>query len=233
MLIVVLKTILLFPYLLYKYFKDKSQRGIHLYGTYGYYGLAGAGKTYAMSRRLRELRQKYGDRIYIMTNYFYDDQDFEFTSWRDLLKEYDKPLVCAWDELPNEFNSRDFKDFPVALFSELTQLRKGNGIQILYSCQRWYMADKNFRMTSFGCYDCKTILGNLTYTRLYDPIDYDNLCSNSDYEKRRKIRPKMTESFLQTEDIRNCYDSYKRLESSKNKEYMDRTEIGEIYKLAE
>lgn len=68
---------------------------------------------------------------------------------------------------------------------------------------------------------------------MYDPIDYDNLCSNSDYEKRRKIHPIKTDSFLQTEELRNCYDSYKMLESAKSKDYMDRQEQQQIYKLGE
>ena len=233
MILVILKTIILFPYLVYKAIKDRRNRGIHLYGIYGYFGLPGKGKTIAMSKQLNDYREKYGDSIYIMTNYCYNGEDFPFTSWKDLLKDYDKPLVVAWDEVQNEFNSRDFKDFPIQLLTKLTQVRKGNGIQILYTSQRWHFVDKNFRSLSFGCYECNTLLGNMTYIRLYDPVDYDNLCSNSDYEKRRKIHPKFTKSFLQNEDLRNCYDSYKMLESAKAKQYMDRSEVAQIYKLGE
>lgn len=233
MLLVILKTIVLFPYLLVKSIIDKKKQGIHLYGIYGYFGLPGKGKTIAMSKHLRDYRKKYGDSIYIMTNYCFEDEDFPFTSWKDLLKDYDKPLVVAWDEVQNEFNSRDFKDFPISLLTKLTQVRKGNGIQILYTSQRWHFVDKNFRSLSFGCYECNTLLGNITYTRLYDPVDYDNLCSNSDYDKRRKIHPKMTTSFVQTEKLRNCYDSYKMLESAKSKQYMDRVELAQVYKMGE
>lgn len=233
MLLIVLKFIVLLPYLLVRHIIDKRKRGIHLYGIYGYFGLPGKGKTIAMSKELKDLRKRYGDNIYIMTNYCYNDQDFEFTTWKDLLKDYDKPLVVAWDEVQNEFNSRDFKDFPISLLTKLTQVRKGNGIQILYTSQRWHFVDKNFRSLSFGCYDCNTLLGNMTTLRLYDPIDYDELCSNSDYEKRRKIRPKFSKSFLQNEDLRNCYDSYKMLESAKSKQYMDREEQAKIYRLGE
>lgn len=230
MLIVILKFIILLPYLLFKKIKDTKDMGIHLYGIYGFFGLPGKGKTMAMCEKLQTYRKQYGDKIYIMTNFCYENQDFEFTSWQDLLKEYDKPLVVAWDEVQNEFNSRDFKNFPIALLTLLTQVRKKNGIQILYTAQRWHFVDKNFRSLSFGCYECNTILGNLSYTRLYDPVDYDNLCSQSDYEKRRKIKPLFTRSFLQTKDLRNCYNSYKMLESAKSKEYMDREEI---YRLGE
>ena len=230
MILLILKAIILLPYLLIKKIFDKRNMGIHLYGIYGYFGLPGKGKTMAMSHQLKKLRDKYGDSIYIMTNYCYNDQDFEFNSWKDLLREYDKPLVVAWDEVQNEFNSRDFKSFPISLLTLLTQVRKKNGIQILYTAQRWHFVDKNFRSLSFGCYECGTILGNLSYTRLYDPVDYDNLCSQSDYDKRRRIHPKITESFLQTKELRNCYDSYRMLESAKSKDYLDREEV---YKLGE
>lgn len=225
MLLLILKALLLSPYLIIKYILDKRAMGVHLYGIYGFFGLAGKGKTIAMTHYLEEKRKEYGDKIYIATNYFYEGQDFPLNSWKDLLKDYDKPLLVAYDELPNEFNSREFKSFPIALMTLLTQVRKKNGIQLLYSAQRWHFVDKNFRSLSFGCYECGTILGNLSYYRYYDPIDYDNLCSQSDYDKRMKIHPKFTRSYLQTKKLRNSYDSYKMLESAKSKEYMDREEI--------
>lgn len=229
----VLKIIVLLPYLLFRKIKDNKDKGIHLYGIYGYFGLPGKGKTMAMCNELKRLRKVYGDNIYIMTNFCYTDEDFSFIGWKDLIRDYDKPLVCAWDEVQNEFNSRDFKTFPITLLTLLTQVRKKNGIKILYTAQRWHFVDKNFRSLSFGCYECTTVLGSFTITRLYDPIDYDNLCSNSDYDKRRKIHPIKTESFIQTDALRNSYDSYKMLETAKSKEYMDRTETAQIYKLAE
>lgn len=233
MLYLILKVIVLFPYLVFKSIKDKKNSDIHLFGIYGFFGLPGKGKTMAMCKELKRLRECYGDKIYIMSNFCYEDEDFAFIGWRDLLKEYDKPLVVAWDEVQNEFNSRDFKSFPISLLTLLTQVRKKNGIQILYTAQRWHFVDKNFRSLSFGCYECNTILGCFTITRLYDPIDYDNLCSNSDYDKRRRIHPIKTDSFIQSDELRHCYDSYKMLETAKSKEYMERNEVSEIYRLNE
>lgn len=124
MLYVILKMIVLLPYLLLKSFKDKKERGVHLYGIYGYYGLPGKGKTMAMCNELKRLRKLYGDQIYIMTNFCYKDEDFAFESWKDLLKPYDKPLVCAWDEIQNEMNARSWSTFPPSLLTLLTQVRK-------------------------------------------------------------------------------------------------------------
>lgn len=225
MLIILLKCLLLFPLLLILNIIENKNKPIHLFGIYGFFGLPGKGKTMCMSKYLNDMRKKYGNDIYIMTNYFYDKQDFEFTSWKDLLKEYDKPLIVAWDEVQNEFNSRDFKTFPIALLTLLTQVRKKNGIQILYTAQRWHFVDKNFRSLSFGCYECNTFMGRYTFAKMYDPVDYDNLCSQSDYDKRRKIKPIKYMDFLQTNALRNCYDSYKMLESAKAKDYMDRQEL--------
>lgn len=228
MLLVYLKCFFLLPYLIFMKIKEEKDRPVHLYGIYGFFGLPGKGKTMAMSKYLNDMREKYGDKIYIMTNYFYKGQDFPFTSWKDLLKPYDKPLIVAWDEVQNEFNSRDFKSFPIALLTLLTQVRKKNGIQVLYTAQRWHFVDKNFRSLSFGCYECNTFLGRYTFAKMYDPVDYDNLCSQSDYDKRRRIKPLKVMDFLQTEELRNCYDSYKMLESAKSKEYMSREEIATL-----
>lgn len=233
MLYVILKTIVLLPYLLYRYIKDKKGRGIHLYGIYGYFGLPGKGKTMAMCNELKRLRKLYGDQIYITTNFGFKGEDFPLTHWKDLLKKYDKPLVVGYDEIQNEFASRQYKDFPMTLFGLMTQVRKDNGIQILYTAQRWHFVDKNWRSLTFGCHECSTIFGCFTMTRMYGPVDYDNLCSQSDYEKRRRIHAIKTDSFIQTEELRNCYDSYKMLESAKNKEYMDREEASKVYVLGE
>lgn len=216
------------PYFLYRYFRDLKSQQLRLYGIYGYFGLPGKGKTMTMCYELQRLRKKYGDQIYIMTNFYYKDEDFHFSGWKDLLEEYDRPLVVAWDEVQNEFNSRDFKSFPIALLTLLTQVRKKNGIQILYTAQRWHFVDKNFRTLSFGCYDCATLPGGFTVAKMYDPIDYDSRCSSPDYEHRRRIRPKRTIWFTQTEVLRNSYDSYKMLQSAKSKEYMSRDEISQI-----
>lgn len=197
-------------------------------GVYGFFGLPGKGKTMAMCKYLADMRKKHGNDIYIMTNFFYKDQDFPFTTWKDLLKDYDKPLIVAWDEIQNEFNSRDFQNFPISLLTLLTQVRKKNGIQILYTAQRWHFVDKNFRTLSFGCYDCSTILGCYTVAKRYDPIDYDNLCSQSDYDKRRRIKPETWFAFYQSPELRECYDSFQMLESAKSKEYLSRNEVAQI-----
>ena len=218
------------PYVFWLFFKDKraSKGQIHLYGIYGYFGLPGRGKTMCMCKELKDLRKKYGDKIYICTNFCYTDEDFAFTTWKQLLLDYDKPFVVAWNEVQNEFNSRDFKSFPIALLTKLTQVRKGNGIQILYTAQRWHFVDKNFRSLSFGCYQCATWFGRFTFARCYPPDVYDDMCNQVQVDKKRKSKPVRSVWFVQSDAIRESYDSYKMLETAKSKDYLTRDELAQL-----
>lgn len=213
---------------IYRYLKkiyNKEEILPHLFGIRGYFGLPGKGKTMALVNELETYRKKYADKVYITTNFNYLNQDFEFESWEQLLEVYDKPLVVAWDEVQNEFNSRDFKNFPTDLLTLLTQNRKGNGIQILYTAQRYNRVDKVFRELTHYAVSCNTILGRLTKLRYYHWEDYEQLHNLTNVDMKVKIRPIKTISFIQTDDIRNLYDSYKMLESAKSKKYMTRKEI--------
>lgn len=203
---------------------NKEEKKPHLYGIYGYFGLPGAGKTMAMVWQLEQYRQRFGNKIYIMTNFHYKNQDFEFNTWRDLLKDYDKPLVVAWDEVQNEFNSRDFKNFPVELLTLLTQNRKGNGKQILYTAQRWNRVDKVFRELTHYAVECRTVFGRLTRLKYYHWMDYENLMSTPVVDKKIKIKPINVVSFVQTDAMRSMYDTYKMLETAKSKDYINRFE---------
>lgn len=209
-------------------FKNRKEKQIHLFGIYGFFGLPGQGKTLSMTAELMGLRKKYGNDIYIFTNYGFKQEDKPFNNWRMLLDTYDKPCVFAWDEVQNEFNSRDFKNFPIELLTLLTQNRKGHGKRIYYTAQRYSRVDKVFRELSFLVGDCRTILGRYTRVRWFDTEDYEMLQSTPDVNKRIKIKPRKVDKFIQTDEIRDNYDSYQMLESAKSKQYMDRNEIAQI-----
>lgn len=70
----------------------------------------------------------------------------------------DYQVLTIKDESGQEVNLYDPNIFDV----ELNKFYDFDGIQILYTSQRWHFVDKNFRSLSFGCYDCKTILGRFT-----------------------------------------------------------------------
>ena len=225
-----LKFLIMLPYILYLAYKDKKALNgkIRLYGIYGYFGLPGRGKTISMTRRLEKIRHQYGSDVYIMTNYGYIGQDEVFSDWHQLLKDYNKPLVVAWDEVQNEFCSRNFKDFPISLMTHLTQVRKENGCMILYTSQRYHFVDKNFRSLSFGMCDCKCWLGRFCVNTWYEPEEYEQRVNTVSIDRKMKIARHKKESYLQTDELREKYSSYKMLQTAKSKDYMDRLEISEI-----
>lgn len=210
---------------LYRYFKNRKNKKIHLYGIYGFFGLPGYGKTIAMTHELLALREKYGDDIYIFTNYGFKQEDAVFDNWRMLLEEYDKPCIFAWDEVQNEFNSRDFKNFPVELLTLLTQNRKGHGKRIYYTAQRYNRVDKVFRELSFLVGECRTVFGRYSRVRWYDTEDYEMLLSTPNVNLRMKVKPRKKTSFIQTDFIRESYDSFQMLESAKKKDYINKRDI--------
>lgn len=199
-------------------------RRVHLYGIRMYCGLYGQGKTMALTEYLERMRQRYGDKIYIATNYYYKGQDFPINSWKDLMPDYDKPIIFGYDEIQNEFNSRDYSNFPYELLTLLTQNRKGNGKQIVCTAQRFVRVDKIFRELCQEIGECKTRFGRLTSVKVFDWEDYEMLLKTPNVNMRMKIHPKWRRIFVQSDYIREQYDSFKMLESAKSKEYITRTE---------
>lgn len=207
---------------LYRFFK--GPRKIHLYGVWMFCGLPGAGKTVGMTEYLYRMRKKYGDKIYISTNYGFEFEDFPLKHWEILLEEYDRPVIFGYDEIQNEFSCRDYKNFPYSLVKMLTQNRKGNGKQIVCSAQIFTDPDKHIRDLCNYVYDCKTVCFNrVTKLRKYLKSDYLMYMEELDYRKKNKI-PCSRYSFIQDDYLRSLYDSYALIESSRNKEYLSADE---------
>ncbi|MGL4338419.1 MAG: hypothetical protein ACRCST_16160 [Turicibacter sp.] len=215
----------------YRAYKNRNDKKIHLFGISMYCGLYGQGKTMALTEYLERMRNKYGDKIYISTNYFYEGQDFPLTHWKDLMKEYDKPIIFGYDEIQNEFNSRDYQNFPYELLTLLTQNRKGNGKKIVCTAQRFVRVDKIFRELCTEVVECKTRFGRLTSLKSYDWEDYEQLLKTPIVSMKMKIHTKWRKLFVQTDYIRGRYNSYQMLESAKSKEYISTNEQVQKFKI--
>lgn len=220
----------LIPYLFKDFYirltcKDKK---VHLYGIHAYVGLYGQGKTIALTQYAYNLRKKYGDKIYIASNYFLSFQDFAIEHWQQLLQDYDKPVVFLYDEIQNDFNSRLYKDFPMVLVYMLTQNRKGNGKQICFSAQEFTAVDKNFRDLCMSVNVCHTFLGRLTTVHRFSKRDFEEYSNTLSSDKRVKLRSRSIWRFVQSDYIRSCYDSFKVLENARLRKYMSRSELARI-----
>ena len=199
-------------------------RKIHLYGIWLYCGLYGQGKTMALTEYLTRMREKYGDKIYISTNYGFKGEDFPLNNWQDLLTEYDRPVIFGYDEIQNEFNSRDYRNFPYELVKLLTQNRKGHGKQIVGTAQRFTRVDKTIRELCTHVVECKKAwFGRVTKLKKYDVEDYEMFLNEIDVMKKHKI-PCQRYRFIQTDKLRESYDSFKMLDTARTKEYVSASE---------
>lgn len=197
---------------------------VHLYGIWLYCGLYGQGKTMALTEYLTRMRKKYGDKIYISTNYGFKYEDFPLNDWHDLLTTYDKPVIFGYDEIQNEFNSRDYKNFPYELVKLLTQNRKGNGKQIVGTAQRFCRVDKTIRELCTHVIECRrSYFGRVTKLKKYDVDEYESMLAQTDVMKKRKT-PCSRYRFIQTDKLRDSYDTLQMLETAKTKEYVSMDE---------
>jgi len=185
-------------------------------------GRRGSGKTLAMSYMLQEYRKKYGDGILIATNYGYKDQDFPYTTWELFLKDYDRPIIFAIDEIQNEFQSLDYKNFPKELFHEITQSRKGNKM-IISTSQVFGFVDNKFREYTEKVHVVKNFLSlsRLFWITTYDQEEYTRMLQTKNYLRKAEIDIEARKFFVADDMLRNCYDTKAKISSIRTKQYQD------------
>lgn len=68
------------------------------------------------------------------------------------------------------------------------------------------------------------MLGRWTKLKIYDAVDYEYLISVDDPRKRFKIHKKSKHSFIQSNFLRNLYNTYSVVERMKKSEFIPRNE---------
>lgn len=194
------------------------------YGLTCFVGRQGGGKTISMVEYLDRMKEMYPDCI-VVTNFNYIKQDMPFTSWRQFTEVRNglKGVIFAIDELQNEYNSNNWKDFPEDLLSVVTMQRKQR-IKIIATSQVFTRVVKQLREQCYEVVECKTFLGRWTRQKCYDADDYNYIIDNPTPERRFRTRKKWKYSFIQNNIVRKLFDSYAVVESIKQKEYIERSE---------
>lgn len=176
-----------------------------------------------MIEYLERMRVKYPN-VQIYSNFGYVNETGAFTDWRQLVNIRNglDGVIFAIDELQNEWNSLDYKNFPEHLLSQITQQRKQR-IKIVGTSQVFTRVVKQLREQTFEVVECRTLLGRWTFTRCFDAEDYTNqVIDNPEIKKR--VKRKYRYSFIQTDLLRNLYDSYSIVCQMANKNYVPRSE---------
>ena len=205
------------PRLVYWMIVDKLRDNPDIFSPYGcwfFVGKQGSGKTMSLAWTLEQLRKEY-PRLKIYTNFDYKYETAPIKKLKDLLNrdlyngEYG--TVFAIDEIQNEFSSASSRDFPETVLSLVTQQRKQH-ILILCTSQVFTRVSKPLREQAFRVIECRTLFGRYTLCKHYDGIDYADSVDRSD-DFKHDHRPRIQyQSFVQTDKLRECFDSYKLIE---------------------
>lgn len=185
----------------------KFGKAPHLYGIRCVTGMYGCGKTVSMTKIALDYRKKYGDKVFICTNFGLSIQDFPFNSLDQLILQYDKPIIFMWDEVQNDFPANE-KNFPKEVRQALTLNRKGNGKMFYWASQDHELVHKTIRRLTIEYGHVKTIFGRITRIKWYHDYDYKILFENDDINKKMKIHPFKRDKFIQTDYIRSLYNSF-------------------------
>lgn len=192
----------------------------NLFGVSIFCGRQGSGKTISMVEMLNRIKNAYPDCL-IVTNFNYFQQDFMLDDWRQLLdiRNGTKGVVFAIDEIQNEYDNTKWQDFPEGILSVITQQRKQR-IKILLTSQVYSRVVKQIREQCFEVIECKTFLGRWTRLKCYDADDYNSIIDSPSLEKKFKLPKKWRYSFIQSDYLRNCYDSFAVVDKMKKSDFI-------------
>lgn len=190
--------------------KNFNKDYFKLYGLRVYTGRQGAGKTIGLVYDLERYRKRY-PKAKIYTNFGYKYETAPLNSLNDLLdpdlKNGTDGVIFAIDEIQNEFSCANSKDFPETLLSQVTQQRKQR-VCILATSQVFTRVAKPLREQCFIVVVCQTLFSRYTRLKYYDADAYIEYADNPSRDKRRKLRKKDYQSFVQTDSLRDLYNSY-------------------------
>lgn len=199
----------LFRFIKLKFFdvKDYSKKNnFNEYGLTLYCGMQGYGKTISMVEKLEEVRHAYPD-VMICTNFGYKYEDVALTDWQQILElRNDAGIIFAIDEIQNEFDVYDVRNFSTRILRTVTQQRKQK-IKIYGTSQHFNRVSKPLREQTFEVVDCYTVLGRWTYQKCFDAMEYNAVIDNP--ERKTKLSRKWRKNFVQTNELRNAYDTFK------------------------
>ena len=214
----------LFRWLLVDFLEREKHRGeFSEYGFTFYVGRQGAGKTISMMRYLELIKERY-PHCPIVTNFHYYRADWVMTDWRDLLtiRNGTDGVIFAIDEIHSEYDSSKWNDIPENLLSEISQQRKQR-IKIVATAQFFTRVAKPLREQASTVVSCSTWLGRLTRNREYDALEYAMIIDNP-IAVQKKIKPLRKGSFVQSDVLRGCYDTYEKIERMKNTKFIPRAQ---------
>lgn len=205
--------------------RNKHKGEFKEYGFTFYTGRQGTGKTMSMVHYLEEIKKECPNCI-IVTNFGYANADYIMQDWRDILtiRNGEDGVIFAIDEIHSEYSAASWKDVPEDLLSEVSQQRKQR-VKIVATAQFFTRVAKPLREQAATVVACNTFAGRFTKNREYDALQYAMIIDNPNIADK-KLRPISKCSFVQSNGIRSCYDTYEKIQRMRKTEFIPRNERG-------
>lgn len=189
------------------------------YGIICFTGVQGSGKTISMMHFASKLKAMYPKcKVLSNTDCIFADDNLD--NWQKLLK-YKNGLygvVCLYDEISLHFHSRNYKNADPQFLRLICQNRKERRC-ILCSAQYLSMVDKQIRLQITEERKCFTFFGCLTFVLRFQPV----FESESGALKKNKF--KGFYFFVQSDFLRECYDTYKVIDTLGKIGFQDRKDL--------
>lgn len=184
------------------------------YGLWLYCGFQGTGKTLSVVHDLLKY-QKMFPNLKVRTNMEYKYQDGEITCGDDLLNNNNGVYgqIEVIDEIQSWYSSLQSKDFPPHLIEEICQQRKQRKM-IIGTAQVYSRVAKPLREVCAYVVCPKTYFGCITVCRVTKPQFWNE-------EKQEFTKFLRSYFFVHNEEIRNAYDTYKKIEKMKKSGFRD------------
>lgn len=200
-------------------FFARNPDSIDIHGLFMFCGPQGSGKTIAALYVIRTLLQKF-PLIKIRTNISVDFQHGKIEHWQDIINVHNGEIgqIDFLDEAQNWFSSNESKNFPPDMLQEVTQERKKHKV-IMGTSQVFTRLAKPLReQTTYLC-EPHTLFGCFTVCLVFKP----ELKDDGTLLKKHFLR---MFCFVHDDDLRNCYNTYERVERLVSKGYQSMNERG-------
>jgi hypothetical protein len=206
---------------IYNYYKNKEWLNFEGFGLHIFVGLFGKGKTISMVNQAYLIAKRY-PQVTIYTNILLQNfpahtKIVRLTNYNQIIDAPGDSLFLI-DEISTLFQSRNWANFPMPLLSQLLQVRK-NRKMILATAQRFSHVDKLIRDVTYSVIDCDCKWKRWNFGRWYIAEDWEN-------KNVMNIPvPYDYSTFIQTDFIRNLYDTYELIDNMKKQDFLSSEEI--------
>lgn len=182
-----------------------------------YEGNQGNGKTISLVYDCLKMLHEYPDALLVDNLGIVAEgiHQTQLTHWKQLLdiKNGSKGVISVIDETQLWFSNKDSKNFDPAALGIICQNRKNRRI-VLGTTQKFYLLAKDIRCQTTLVKSCFTLFGFLSGYIIKEPF----LDTSGEI---KKVRFRGIKLFIQSNQLRNAYDTYKVIERVSSSGFVD------------